>query len=55
MKFEELDFIIKALVFDFDGVFTDNRVIRRRWKGGCCMFKSDGIDLAKLEVWDTSY
>ena len=51
MKFEELDFkTIKALVFDFDGVFTDNRVIvDENGKESVICSRSDGIGLSKVK------
>ena len=51
MKFEDLDLKrIKALVFDFDGVFTDNRVIvDENGKESVMCSRSDGIGLAKVK------
>jgi 3-deoxy-D-manno-octulosonate 8-phosphate phosphatase KdsC-like HAD superfamily phosphatase len=41
---------IKLVVFDFDGVFTDNRVyVNENGKEMVCCWRSDGIGLAKLK------
>ncbi|MGE5689137.1 MAG: KdsC family phosphatase [Pseudomonadota bacterium] len=47
---------IRLAVFDFDGVFTDNRVwVNERGEESVCCSRSDGLGLRRLEAVDVPY